>query len=62
MDAKRAVEIAQAESEATRGEPLPEEAPGERRKALGVPNRNPAYLRGTASRGEAWHVSGRHPC
>jgi predicted DNA-binding ribbon-helix-helix protein len=31
MDAKRAVEIAQAESEATRGQPLPEEVRGERR-------------------------------
>ena len=31
MDAKRAVEIAQAESEATRAEPLPEDARGERR-------------------------------
>lgn len=31
MDAKRMVEIAQAESEATRDEPLPEEARGERR-------------------------------
>jgi hypothetical protein len=31
MDAKRAVEIAQAESEATHNEPLPEEARGERR-------------------------------
>jgi hypothetical protein len=31
MDAKRAVEIAQGESEATRDEPLPEDARGERR-------------------------------
>ena len=31
MDAKRAVEIAQAESEATRDEPIPEETRGERR-------------------------------
>ena len=31
MDAKRAVEIAQAESEATRDEPIPEEVRGERR-------------------------------
>jgi hypothetical protein len=31
MDAKRAVEIAQAESEATRDEPIPEGAQGERR-------------------------------
>lgn len=31
MDAKRAVEMAQAESEATRDEPIPEEAKGERR-------------------------------
>ena len=31
MDAKREVEIAQAESEATRDEPLPEDVRGERR-------------------------------
>jgi hypothetical protein len=31
MDARRAVEIAQAESEATGGEPLPEETSGKRR-------------------------------
>lgn len=31
MDAKRMVEIAQAESEATRDEPLPQEVHGERR-------------------------------
>ena len=31
MDAKQAVEIAQAESEITRDEPIPEEARGERR-------------------------------
>ena len=30
MDAKRAVEIAQAESEATRDEPIPEDVRGER--------------------------------
>ena len=31
MDAKQAVEIAQAESEATRDQPIPEEVQGERR-------------------------------
>ncbi|MGD0606045.1 MAG: hypothetical protein ABSA53_20965 [Streptosporangiaceae bacterium] len=31
MDAKRAVKIAQAESEATRDEPIPEDVRGERR-------------------------------
>jgi hypothetical protein len=31
VDAKRAVEMAQAESEATRDEPIPDEARGERR-------------------------------
>ena len=31
MDAKRAVKIAQAESEATRDEPFPEDVRGERR-------------------------------
>ncbi len=31
MDAKRAVEIAQAESEATRDQPIPEDVRGERR-------------------------------
>lgn len=32
MDAKRAVKIAQAESEATRDEPIPEDVRGERRR------------------------------
>lgn len=31
MDAKRAVEVAQAESEATRDQPIPEDVRGERR-------------------------------
>ena len=31
MDAKRAVEVAQAESEATRDQPIPEDVQGERR-------------------------------